>query len=291
MQATSFKCYLIFAITNWKRNIKETWGDVMGIEKYPIQQTHIDNAPSRPLRKSSRKGWCLSLKIIYLTIVVTVFFLKPLPAVSENIRCSCTPLKFRWNLNFTNPCPTANIAPNRGVKAPFCDIDVDVSTTRNVVDSIPVVVTSYLLVELDAGSAGSIERNNNASLKDGHAIEFVSATMANQHYISRGLFIEIVGRNALDEKVELSISIDFTNICEQPPFLFGDSIGWITYAYDQNPVFRPETCFRFPAKPPTRAPTHQPSRTKTKRSNKKKVSKKSIQAKNPKRFKHLAVRT
>jgi len=171
-----------------------------------------------------------------LMVAATLIFLKPSLGVSQQVGCSCTPLEYRWTLNFTNPCPTTNIAPNAGMKVPFCSIDVD--TTRNIFDIIPVVLSSYLFVELDGGS---ISRNNNVSLTDGDVIELVSTTMTRPSYISRSFLAEIIGRNAADEKVELTVFIPFTNICEQPPFLLGDSIGWITYGPDV--VFRSETCF------------------------------------------------
>jgi len=251
----------------------------MSIEKYPIRYTGSN--PLSPRGKRSRKGWYMPLMV-----AATLIFLKPSLGVSQQVGCSCTPLEYRWILNFTNPCPTANIAPNAGMKVPFCSIDVD--TTRNVFDSVPVVVSSYLFVELDGGS---ISRNN-VSLTDGDVIELVSTTMARPRYISKRFLVEITGRNAADEKVELSVFVTFTNICEQPPFLLGDSIGWITYGPDV--VFRSKTCFPSshstspslspsitnPYASPTRAPRHQPSRTpttskKSKKSKKSKVSKSS----------------
>lgn len=180
-----------------------------------------------------------------MMIAATVFSLKFRLAVSLELRvsqetgeyeldvsrdtglCSCSPLKYRWILNFTNPCPPANVSvgPNTGINDLCCDIDVN-STSNSTLDSIPVMVSSFILFELNSGS---VVRDDNTSLIDGDVIEFTSATNDEPDFISQGYFAEIIGRNAADERVDLSVLVDFTNICGQPPFQVGDSIGWITY--------------------------------------------------------------
>ena len=170
--------------------------------------------------------WSLSnLRVI--SVMVLLFTV--VPTVSQQNTCSCAPLEYEWILNLTNPCSPidVDVGPITGIKEIFCNIDVDqFNTSDTSVDSVPVFITSYLIVEL---VGGNILQNNDVALTDGNIIDFVSETTAKPEFIAKGFLGEIVGRNAAGEKVELNLLIEFTNRCETPPLKLGDSIGWLTY--------------------------------------------------------------
>jgi len=200
----------------------------MSIEKYHIQNT--GNAPSR-----SRKGWYIPLRNIPIMIAATFFQIKLAGG------CSCSPLKYRWYLNFTNPCSPANVAvgPDNGIADLYCavdvDVDVDVETSTSITanSSIPIMISSVLIFERDEERGlGRFETYSNASLTDGDVIEFESDTNSIPDFISTNFVAEISGFNDADEIVTLSIQFNFTNICNKPPFLVGDSIGWLVYGPD-----------------------------------------------------------
>jgi hypothetical protein len=67
--------------------------------------------------------------------------------------CSCTPLVYTWNLDFSKTCSrndiNINIGENTGIRSAACDvIDPNVIGPSNVTDFNPVVVTSYQIIEL-----------------------------------------------------------------------------------------------------------------------------------------------
>lgn len=198
----------------------------MSIEKYPIQNT--GNIPPR-----SRKGWSVPLRNIPIMIAAIFFPIKFSLAVSEQAGgCSCSPLIYRWNLNFTNPCSSANVAvgPDNGIDDLYCVVDVDTLTNITADSSIPVMISSVLILERDEGGRlGSFVMNPDTSIIDGNVIEFESATKNNPSFISTNFVAEITGLNDAQEIVTLSIQFNFTNICGEPPFLVGDSIGWLSY--------------------------------------------------------------
>ena len=171
---------------------------------------------------------------ITVIIAAALLILNISPVVSQQNECSCTPLEYTWILNLTNPCDVSDIAigPNTGITGIFCDVDVDTidgDTNNNEVsvDGVPVVISSFLLVEL---IGGNLETNKtDTRLTDGDTIKFVSKARAVPGYISTSFLAEIVGRNAANEKVQLSIFIQLSNICERPPFKDGNSIGWLIY--------------------------------------------------------------
>jgi len=194
-----------------------------------------------------------------MMIIAALIFNQVSTVVSQQNECSCTPLKYTWILNLTNPCLPSNIAigPTTGIEEIFCFVDIDTkfdtlddSDKNNMTrDGTLVMISSYLFVELNDGN---IVDENQTSLIDGNMIEFVSDTTDRPDFVSEGFFAEIIGKNAADEKVELSILIQFTNICGRLPFQEGDRIGWLTYGADT--VFREETCF-----PESHNPSAEPS--------------------------------
>jgi len=228
----------------------------------------MDQGPSIHMWKRNSNGRHNLLLRIPVMIVAILIFNQVLPVISQQNECSCTPLEYNWILNLTNPCFPSEITvgSNAGIEEIFCFIDVDSNDCgsvrvsadddkRNVtVDSVPVMISSYLLVELNDGNIVDV---NNSTLTDGNIIKFVSDTTNRPDYTSSGFLAEIIGKNAADEKVELSILVQFTNICRRLPFQEGDRIGWLTYGEDTP--FKNKTCFP-ESNNPSATPSVKPSR-------------------------------
>jgi len=227
----------------------------------------IGQGPSMQIWKRNseeRHNVLFHIPVMILTILI---FNQVSPVISQKNECSCTPLEYKWILNFTNPCLSSEITvgSNTGIEDIFCSIDVDSnqlgrvsaydnSEISDAVDGTPVMISSYLLVELNDGN---ILDEKNITLIDGNIIKFVSDTTERPALVSKGFLAEIIGKNAADEKVELSILIHFTNICRTLPFQEGDRIGWLTYGEDTQ--FRDKTCFP-ESNNPSGTPSVEPSR-------------------------------
>jgi len=261
----------------------------MSIETYPIVPCTGNNDPSRSRRKYHRRsGWhsmpllCSSMRI---TIAATFLLLQfslvasqhPSSTPQAGRQCSCSPLTYKWILNFTNPCPPADVAigPKTGIDELFCDTYFDTKHHANVTDDslTPVIISSILLLELDDSGLGAFLMEPNASLVDGDVIEFTSDTKDDPDYITQRFLAEIIGMNAAGESVALSVKFILSNTCGQPPFMVGDSIGWLTYGPDVP--FRPNTCDSPTPSPSTSIPTITPTSIPTITPTKSKKSKKS----------------
>ena len=158
--------------------------------------------------------------------------------------CSCTPLIYRWTLDFSKTCGTdedinVDIGPGKGITSAECNIRVENPAFAMTEDSlVPVKVLGYQLIELgksferikvDAESFGS-----SSPLLDGAEIEFTSETAAVVDEVSGGFVIFVTAENASGETIELQWIMSFSNLCEKDVFKPGDSVGWIVFVSDHD---------------------------------------------------------
>lgn len=203
----------------------------------------------------------LSLHQILLTILIKIVVSQE-PDGSRYL-CSCTPLVYKWKLDFTQSCPPANISVGNdaGVKDAYCTV----TNGSNLTDLKPVSVTSYQIIELDDFLVPiKVKAEPNITLKDGDVISFSSITGVQPSVISGGLQARMDGLNSADEKIVLEWIVRYSNLCEVYPYSEGNSLGWMEFVIQDDDAFpRPETCAEkseVPSMSPTMSPTHSPTR-------------------------------
>ena len=180
----------------------------------------------------------LSLHQILLTILIKIVVSQE-PDGSRYL-CSCTPLVYKWKLDFTQSCPPANISVGNdaGVKDAYCTV----TNGSNLTDLKPVSVTSYQIIELDdflvpikvkaEPNPLPLEVETSKSmitLKDGDEISFSSITGVQPSVISGGLQARMDGLNSADEKIVLEWIVRYSNLCEVYPYSDGNSLGWMEF--------------------------------------------------------------
>ena len=152
-------------------------------------------------------------------------------AQSVNI-CSCTPLIYKWELDFSGVCPPANVRIGNsdnitGIKDITCNAFAE---GRDVSDFVPVNVFRYEIFELDRGlSVRKGVVRTDLSLEEGDTISFNSESVGDPSFTSGGLQAELRGTNAEGEVIILFFLLRFTNKCAEDPFESGDSIGWMKF--------------------------------------------------------------
>lgn len=172
--------------------------------------------------------------------------------------CSCSPLTFRWELDFSASCPPPDldIGPKFGVRKVFCDTDSESD------DITPVVISSYQLIELSRTLQPINKKEvDNVALTEGDVIEFTSITATQPGEISGGFQAEIIGLNSNMEEISLSWIVQYTNLCEEMVFEEGDGIGWLIFSSTSTPP-RAKTC-QFPSLRPSGTPTSNPTKMPT----------------------------
>jgi hypothetical protein len=128
-------------------------------------------------------------------------------------------------LNLLSTCPPSNITtgPSSGIDRLECFV------TSADSDMVPVTVTSYVIAELDQNLQPVRVKNvHNVTLFTGDNVTFMSTTHSEPAFVSGGLQVSINGINAGSQIVTLQFLVEFTNLCNTPPFSDGDSVGWLT---------------------------------------------------------------
>ena len=144
------------------------------------------------------------------------------PSAGPTIKsCSCAPLKYYFNLDFTKGCPL-NINDNGGIDGvPSCYYN----SQQNHTNFSPIVVTEAKIIDfgINLNYAGAYEVKN-TTLVNGDPIIFKSATAHGK--ITGGLQGIFKAINAEGE-FTMDFLLRFSNICEMPPFKVGDSLGFL----------------------------------------------------------------
>lgn len=172
-------------------------------------------------------------------------------------QCSCTPLVYKWKLNFAKTCPPPNINLGEfdGISDAFCKVTgVD-----------PIQVVSYQIIELDQSLAPiKVKARSNLALGDGDVIAFSSLTAVEPTVISGGLQATLDAIDSNLEQIKLEWIVRFSNLCEVYPFQDGDNLGWMEIVMSDDP--RPETCAKesqVPSLSPSTSPSSKPSRLRS----------------------------
>ncbi len=188
---------------------------------------------------SKQTSWS---KRLFICFIQGLFFLT-LGELIASQECSCTPLVYKWRLNFTEFCNgylNIDQGPGTGIDSAFCKIDAPIGS--NATDLTPITVTSTQIIELDRDLlALKIQSFKDLNLADGSRIEFTSYTAANADDYTGGIQAELIGFNAQLQSVRLRWSVRYSNLCEVRPYSVGDSLGWMVYVSPTSLI----CCFNF----------------------------------------------
>mmetsp|Transcript_12580 Transcript_12580/g.23589 ORF Transcript_12580/g.23589 Transcript_12580/m.23589 type:complete len:416 (+) Transcript_12580:422-1669(+) len=196
--------------------------------------------------------------------------------------CSCSPLVYRWTLDFSNICnfssqgnPNGNIGISVGpqgeaVESATCSVKIENPTSPVTERSLqPVLVKGFQFIEL----GDNLQRikvmstpSNFQPLLDGGVLEFTSAAASGME-MPTALIAFVFAENADGDDIQLEWLIRFSTLCDVVPFQVGDSLGWLRFSGVTNA--RDETCksvYNFPSAAPssnTAAPTSTPTTSPT----------------------------
>jgi hypothetical protein len=151
--------------------------------------------------------------------------------------CSCSPLVYRWKIDFASSCPPVglNVGPDKGIT----NVDCDVVGEDGIIDLEPIQIKSYQLSELDTNlQVYKSEAAQNLSLMNGDIVEFISETSLNPTFYSGGLQAIFDAENELGQSIRLTWIVVFSNICEIEPFLAGQSFGWLSLSVSVLLVYK-----------------------------------------------------
>lgn len=199
----------------------------------------------------------------WLLVLLTIFV--DISTSHAQDLCSCTPLVYKWRLDFDLFCPPANVtsdetnAENAGIRDVFCQIVSGGGS--NTTDFKPISIISYQIIELSQNLTPiKVNNRDNINLTDGDIITFNSITAVQPEEISGGLQASVNAINMNLEPIRLEWLVRYSNICEKLPYEFGNSVGWMVY--ESGPLSRPYTCFPssiIPSGSPTSVPSEGPS--------------------------------
>eukprot|EP00554_Chaetoceros_debilis_P013853 CAMPEP_0194115890 /NCGR_PEP_ID=MMETSP0150-20130528/24766_1 /TAXON_ID=122233 /ORGANISM="Chaetoceros debilis, Strain MM31A-1" /LENGTH=394 /DNA_ID=CAMNT_0038806463 /DNA_START=304 /DNA_END=1488 /DNA_ORIENTATION=- len=178
--------------------------------------------------------------------------------------CSCSPLIYKWKLDFTQSCPppglSLGIGDGKGITSVECDVTM--GNPEDPVDLDPKNVTYYQIIELDEKLAPvKVNSETDLGLLDGERMSFVSVTASETELVTGGIQASVYALNAAGNEIRLTWIVRYSNLCEAKPYEVGDSIGWMVYNNESIPA-RDETCTLASTNPtafPTASPTNKPS--------------------------------
>jgi hypothetical protein len=157
--------------------------------------------------------------------------------------CSCSPLVYRWTLDFSNSCnfssqgnPSGDIGISVGlqeaVQSATCSVKIEKPTSPVTEESLqPVLVKGFQFVELGVNLQRiKVVSNplNFVPLLDGGALEFTSEAASGMEMPS-ALIAFIFAENADGDDIQLEWLIRFSTLCDVAPFQVGDSLGWLKF--------------------------------------------------------------
>jgi len=123
-------------------------------------------------------------------------------------------------------CPPSNVTTGSttGISRIECSVNGDGNNL------MPVSVTSYRIAELDRDLVPVRVKNAmNVTLFDGDNVTFISDTNTNPGFVSGGIQVSMTGVNTDSQSVTLDFLVQYTNLCNKPPFAYGDSVGWLRF--------------------------------------------------------------
>ena len=155
--------------------------------------------------------------------------------------CSCAPLVYRWTLDFSSTChyssisnPTGSIGisvgPDQGIKEAVCAIiNPEKQMTGDAV--IPVKVKGYAWVEIGQQDQEIkvITSPDDTELIDGDTLEFPSEFLSNPLETPKGLTVYLFAENEFGEEIDFQWLVRYSNSCDVPTFVAGDSMGWMIF--------------------------------------------------------------
>ncbi len=151
-----------------------------------------------------------------------------IPSSNPSVKlCSCTPLVYRWKMNFsTVGCPH-RVSNQKGIVGTmFCRWFHDRDQERPHMDLKPNVITKLTMRELNPAKEVINEYTHDGILHDGDEFQYESVTKAGQvtgYLTGRIIAINDPGEFGLDFRLR------FSNICEEEPFQIGDTIGYLEF--------------------------------------------------------------
>ena len=168
---------------------------------------------------------------ILLYTVVAILQLND--ANAQQQLCSCSPLVYKWTLDFTRTCASSSLSSGssggKGVASVECDINM--VNDEDPVDLVPVTVTSFEIIEFDSNRLApvKIESEGDLYLEDGRRLALTSETAVDSSLVTGGIKATTSAVNAAGHGIKLSWFIRYSNVCEVKPFESDDSIGWMVF--------------------------------------------------------------
>ena len=180
--------------------------------------------------KGSLRVTSIIANIFYINVLFLLWAPQSIAQKGVNI-CSCTPLVYKWVLDFDGVCPPPNVRIGTGSSITgIKEVSCNTFAQSGVTDLVPINITRYEILELNRGletQKGVIR--SDLSLKEGDVISFNSESVAFPSFVSGGLQAELRATNAKGEEIILFFLVRFTNKCAEEPFENGDSIGWMKF--------------------------------------------------------------
>jgi hypothetical protein len=162
--------------------------------------------------------------------------------------CSCTPLVYKWKVDFSQTCdyntvgnPSGPIGtiigPGQGAEFATCGLYAETGFGGEVDEStsmVPVSIIGYQFIELGQNlqrikEVASEHDENFVPFADGEILTFDSQFLIDDSEIPRGFIVFLFAKNVDGIQIELQWMVRYSNLCEIPPFEDGDSLGWMVF--------------------------------------------------------------
>jgi len=163
---------------------------------------------------------------ILLYAVVAALQLNDANAQFSQHLCSCSPLVYKWTLDFTRTCASSSVSSgtsgSKGVASVECDINM--VNDEDPIDMVPVTVTSFEIIEFGSNRLApvKIESEGDLSLEDGRRLALTSETAVDTSLVTGGIKATASAVNAAGHGIKLNWFIRYSNLCEVKPFESGD---------------------------------------------------------------------
>jgi hypothetical protein len=146
--------------------------------------------------------------------------------------CSCAPSVYSFILNLTAICNETSVS-GLGVERTECISEGTGADANSVTDFVPVAVSNVEIIELDETLLPLSFYSDDGDFRSGDVIEYTSIVdnqIVDESRIPRGLQLNFMGRNSLEQSIGNVVTIVFNNDCGAFPVLQeGDTLGWAIF--------------------------------------------------------------
>ena len=180
------------------------------------------------MKSTYRSGVRRALLTAFVTLAL--LFGKANAQVGTTI-CGCQPAIYEITLQFNVTCDMVNVQ-GPGIDQIACFTSKE--TADDVTDFKPVVVTDIQFLEQNAALENLQQEPRRGSFRDGEVVRYTSvlAVQSNfdQNTLPRAFQMVMRGFNAIDQPIQLTWVITYSNDCGLFPILFeGQRQGWSVF--------------------------------------------------------------